>query len=115
MDDIFEAMTASNAGMGNQRCIKCHRRKNAVWRRSNITWAEHEEKLDQNCFFSYKKQDGTKLGNKRRYNYSLEANSIGVNKPIREYATVFDAFMTLVNVLHTGKVPSCFQCQATWD
>ena len=105
MDDIFEAMTASNAGIREIKdASNAIAGRMRLWRRSNITWAEHEEKFDRLASFLTRNKTGPswEIHDDTIINF-WEENSIGVKKPIREYATVFDAFMTLVNVLHSGE------------
>ena len=104
MDDIFEKMSASSPGIREikdaSNAIAARMR---LWRRTNIRWAEHEEKFDRLASFltRNKKGAGWEIHDDTILSF-WEENSAGVSKPIREYETVFDAFMTLVSVLHSG-------------
>ena len=59
MDDIFEAMTASNAGIREIKdASNAIAGRMRLWRRSNITWAEHEEKFDRLASFLTRNKTG---------------------------------------------------------
>ncbi len=105
MDDIFENISASPPKISEiQHASNSIAAKMRLWRRANITWAEHEEKFDRLASFLTRNKTGTswEIHDDTILNFWIE-NSIGVKRPIREYATVFDAFMTLVTVLQSGE------------
>ena len=74
-----------------------------LWRRSNISWAEHEDKFDRiTPFLSQNSADGYwDIDDKTIFDFWSQ-NSILDKKPIREYATVFNAFVTLQRVMRSG-------------
>ena len=74
-----------------------------VWRRSNISWSEHEEKFDR--ITPYLKQNSSDgywtIDDETVFQFWIQ-NSALEKKPIREYATVFNAFVTLLQVIRIG-------------
>jgi hypothetical protein len=74
-----------------------------LWRRSNISWAEHEEKFDRiTPFLSQNSSDGYwDIDDETIFDF-WSLNSALDKKPIREYATVFNAFVTLLQVMRSG-------------
>ena len=74
-----------------------------LWRRANIAWAEHEERFDRIApYLSRKSQTGYWTINDEVLFEFWVSHSNLENKPIREYATVFDSFVTLMQIMRTG-------------
>jgi len=74
-----------------------------LWRRANISWAEHEEKFDRiTPFLSQNSADGYWTIDDDIIFDFWRQNSVLDKKSIREYATVFNAFVTLLRVMRSG-------------
>lgn len=96
VDDPGSIRTIKNASNNLSSKIR-------AWRRSNISWSEHEEKFDRiTPYLSQNSSDGYwTIDDETVFEFWIQ-NSALEKKPIREYATVFNAFVTLLQVIRAG-------------
>jgi hypothetical protein len=106
MDDLLQEMVTPPVTMrGIKDTANRISARMRLWRRANIAWATHEEQFDKIAPYLTENSpngywvidDETLLGF-----WFLHSNT--EKKPIREYATVFEAFATLMRVMRAGAV-----------
>lgn len=104
MDDLLQAMITPPVTL---RGIKDTANRIAarmrLWRRANIAWAAHEERFDKIApYLSEHGPDGYWVIDDEAIFGFWVLHSNAEKKPIREYATVFEAFVTLMRVMRAG-------------
>ena len=104
MDDLLQDMVTPPVTM---RGIKDTANRIAArmrkWRHGNIAWGKHEERFDKMA--PYLTENGPEghwvIDDEAIFGF-WELHSNTETKPIREYATVFEAFVTLMQIMRAG-------------
>jgi hypothetical protein len=106
MDDLLQEMVTPPVTLrGIKDTANRISSRMRLWRRANIAWAAHEERFDKIApYLTENSPNGYWVIDDEVIFGFWVLHSNTEKKPIREYATVFEAFATLMRVIRAGAV-----------